>query len=171
MNQTLVQVQTLATYVGTNLFPFISDFLIVLVLVVALFLFARTAGRGRFIAFFISLYIGYALYIVFPFIKYLPSTPAITALVSDVAVFGALSIAAYILLRNVVVSDFVSISTIGLVILSLLGTGFLLALAYQIFPVRSVYTFTPAIDVFFVARAYFFWWFIAPLIGLFIFAR
>ncbi len=177
LTQVQTQVQTLSSHAATSLPAFASlpalasDFLVVLVLVASLFFFSRYAGRGRFVAFIISLYTGYALYTVFPFAYYLPSAPAITALTSDVALFSGLCIAVYIILRRIVVSDFIYIGTIGLVILSLLTTGFLLALAYQVFPVRDVYTFTPAIDALFAAKSYFFWWFISPLVGLFIFAR
>lgn len=176
--QAQTQVQALSAHVVTNLpalatsLPaFASDFLVVLVLVASLFFFSRYAGRGRFVAFIVSLYTGYALYKVFPFANYLPSAPAITALTSDLALFSALCIAVYVILRRIVVSDFIYIGTIGLIILSFLTAGFLLALAYQVFPVRDVYTFTPAIDVFFATKSYFFWWFIAPLVGLFVFAR
>lgn len=175
MNLTISQVQTqahiLATQATASTPKFVGDFFVVLVLVAAIFLFSRYAGRGRFVAFIISLYVGYAIYIIFPFTEYLQSTTAITALTSDLAMFSASCIAAYVILRRVAVSDFVSIGTTGLVILSFLITGFLLALAYQVFPVRDVYTFTPAIDMLFSVKQYFFWWFIAPLVGLFVFVR
>ncbi|MDD2657331.1 MAG: hypothetical protein PHD04_01560, partial [Candidatus Pacebacteria bacterium] len=77
----------------------------------------------------------------------------------------------YIILRRVVVSDFLYIGIFGLIILSFLGSAFLIALAYHVFPVASVYHFTPAIDLLFAAKAYFWWWFAAPAIGLFFFAR
>ena len=171
MNTTLLQVQTLATHTGTSVFSFASSFLVVLVLFGALFFFARYVGRGQFVALLVSFYTGYTLYSVFPFASLLPSTPASTALITDLALFGAFVAATYIILRRVVVSDFLSIGTIGLFILSLLAAGFLLALAYHVFPVRSVYSFTPAIDALFAPKGFFFWWFIAPLLGLFVFAK
>ena len=48
---------------------------------------------------------------------------------------------------------------------------FPLALAYHIFPVASVYNFTPAVDALFAPKAYFWWWFVGPSIGLFFLAR
>jgi hypothetical protein len=74
-------------------------------------------------------------------------------------------------LRRVVVSDFLYVGIIGLLILSLLATGFLIALAYHVFPVTSVYHFSSAIDMLFASKTYFWWWFIAPAVGLFFLAR
>ncbi len=171
MNSTLIQIQTLSNHAVTSIPALTGGFLVALVIFVSLFLFSRYAGRGRFVALITSLYVGYATYIVFPFTKYLPITTATNILTSDIVLFLVLCIVAYSILQNVVISDFVSISALGLVVLSFLVTGFLLALAYQVFPVRNVYTFTPAINMFFAAKTYFFWWFIAPLVGLFVFAR
>ena len=100
LTQVQTQVQTLSSHAATSLPAFASlpalasDFLVVLVLVASLFFFSRYAGRGRFVAFIISLYTGYALYTVFPFAYHLPSTPAITALASDLALFLARAVLA-----------------------------------------------------------------------------
>lgn len=148
-----------------------SDFLIVIILIATIFLFAWYAGRGPLVALQLSLYTAYALYISFPFKTILPSGPPVTALLSELLLYGLLVLLFYIILRRVVVSDFLDVGIFGLAILSFLGTGFLLSLAYHVFPVASVYTFTPAVDALFAAKAYFWWWFVAPAIGLFLFAR
>ncbi|HQU07807.1 MAG: hypothetical protein B7X04_00995 [Parcubacteria group bacterium 21-54-25] len=171
MNSTIVQAQTLATHTGVGVYSFAVDFLAVLILFAAFFFFARYVGRGQFVALLVSLYTGYALYVAFPFMHLLPSAPPVTVLIADLALYGAFVGATYVILRRVVVSDFLSVGTIGLAILSLLAAAFLIALAYHVFPVRSVYAFTPAIDLLFAAKAYFFWWFVAPLLGLFFFGR
>jgi FtsH-binding integral membrane protein len=119
----------------------------------------------------ISLYVGYALYAVFPYASYLPQTPAMPALAASIAVFIGLSFIAYLVLRRTVASDFVSIGFFGLIVLAFLGAGFLLALAYHVFPVRDVYTFTPTIDALFASKQFFFAWIVAPLVGLFFFVR
>lgn len=167
MNTAITQAQQIATHVSINFSSITSDFLSIIILAGALFIFARYIGRGPFVALIVSLYSGLALYTIFPFMHYLPSAPARTALISDVALFIGLSAIAYTILRRVVVSDFISLGTISLVILSLLGAGFLFALAYQVFPVRAVHSFTPAINALFAPKTYFFWWISAPLIGLF----
>lgn len=167
----LDSVSTLATQSALSAWAWGSDFLMVLVLFGLLFLFAWYMGRGPFVALLISLYVGYALYSVFPFMSYAPTSPPLAALATALALYVAGTGIAYLVLRRAVVSDFIYVGLFGLAFLSLLAAGFLIALAYHVFPVASVYTFTPAIDFFFAAKEYFFWWFIAPLIGLFVLAR
>jgi hypothetical protein len=77
----------------------------------------------------------------------------------------------YLILRRVVVSDFLYIGIFGTLILALLGATFLIAMAYHVFPVADVYNFTPAMDALFAPQKYFFWWFVAPALGLFFLAR
>ena len=77
----------------------------------------------------------------------------------------------FIILRRVVVSDFLYVGIFGLAALSFFAAAFLIALAYHVFPVADVYNFTPAIDLLFAPKEYFFWWFIAPAVGLFFLAR
>lgn len=167
----IAQVNALATHTALSAWNFGSDFLIIIVLVLLFFIFARGVGRGPFVALLLSFYCAYALYFTFPYMQYLPTAPALTALLSQLGVYFGLSFLFYVILRRVVVSDFLYIGLFGLLILSFLGAGFLLALAYHVFPVDSVYHFTPALDLLFAAKAYFWWWFAAPAIGLFFFAR
>jgi hypothetical protein len=167
----ITQVTTYAGPMALGAWNSVSDFLIVVVLVVAFVLFSRYAGRGPFVGVILSFYTAYALYIAFPYGSYLPSAPPITALATHVGLYLALVVVFYIVLRRVVVSDFLYIGSIGLIILSFLATGFLLVLAYQVFSVTAVYHFTPALDLLFAAKKYFFWWFIGPAVGLFFLAR
>jgi len=167
----LAQIQTLVVHIGVSGYAFAADFLVIGLLMAFFFFFTRFVGRGQLVALFISLYTGYALYSVFPFFWYISAAPALTVLVLDIIIFIAFSGIAYSILRRIVVSDFLSVGTIGILVLSFFGTGFLIALSYHTFPVRSVYTFTPAIDALFAAKTYFFWWFIAPILGLFFLMR
>jgi len=167
----IAQVNILATHTALSAWSMGSDFLIVLILFAVFFLFAWYVGRGPFVALLLALYAGYALYIAFPFVSYLPSAPVLTALVAHIGLYAGFTLAFYIILRRVVVSDFLYIGLFGLTILSFLGAGFLLALAYHTFAVTSVYSFTPAVIALFNPLQYFFWWFAAPAIGLFFLAR
>jgi hypothetical protein len=167
----LAQVSAFATPVALTAWGAMSDFLIIIILLGILYFFARYAGRGPFVGVLLAFYCAYALYAVFPYVAFLPTAPALTALLSRVGLYLAFVIAFYIILRRVVVSDFLYIGTFGLIILSFLGAAFLLALAYQVFPVASVYHFTPAIETLFASEKYFFWWFSAPAVGLFFLAR
>lgn len=167
----IAQVSTLATHTALTVWNSASDFLIVLVLFGIFFLFAYYVGRGPFVALLLSFYSAYALYAMFPYMSYLPTAPAMTSLLAHIGLYTAFSLAFYIILRRVVVSDFLYIGIFGLVALSFLGAAFLLTLAYHVFPVASVYNFTPAIDLLFASKTYFFWWFTAPAVGLFFLAR
>lgn len=165
------QVSALATNTASTVWNFASDFLIIIILLSAFFLFAWYVGRGPLVAVLLAFYCAYALYIIFPYASYLPTAPAMTALLAQVGVYLGLSFLFYIILRRVVVSDFLYVGIVGLFALSFFGAAFLIAMAYQVFPVSTVYQFTPALDLLFAPKEYFFWWFAAPAIGLFFLAR
>jgi len=167
----LSNVGTLASQTVATVWGSASDFLIVIILLAVLFLFAWYVGRGPFVAVLLALYAAYAVYIAFPYMSYLPSAPATTALLAHIGLYVAFTIAFYIVLRRVVVSDFLYIGIFGLIALSLLGAGFIVALLYHVFPISSIYHFSPAIDTLFAPKEYFFWWFVAPAVGLFFLAR
>ena len=171
VTQGIAQVSTLASDTALTTWNFASDFLIILILFATFFLFAWYIGRATLVSILLAFYAGYAIYVVFPYDSYLPSAPALTALLVRVGFYLGLSFVFYIVLRRVVVSDFLYVGIFGTLILSFLGATFLLALAYHVFPVANVYHFTPAIDMLFAPKAYFFWWFAAPAIGLFFLAR
>jgi len=167
---TVAQITTLATQTAFSAWALANDFLIVLVLFILLFLFSQLVGRGPFVALLISLYAGYAVYSVFPYLSSLPTTPALTAFISNIALYAALSFIFFIILRRVIVSDFLYISGFGLAILALLGAGFLVALVSHAFSLTSIYQLTPALKGLFIP-SYFFWWFAGPAIGLLFLAR
>ncbi len=164
-------VSTLATHTAMTAWNYASDVLIVIILLAVLFAFAYYVGRGAFVASLFALYTAYAVYAIFPYMSYLPSAPATTAILAHAGLYVALAIASYIILRRVIVSDFLYIGKFGLILLSLLGAGLLLALGYHIFDISTVYHFSPTIDMLFAPKEYFFWWFVAPLAGLLFIAR
>ena len=167
----LAKVNELATTYAFTAWNGVSDFLIIIILFSVLFLFAWYVGRATLVSILIAFYAGFAFYKMFPFMSYLPTAPAMTALLAQVALYAGLTLVFYIILRRVVVSDFLYVGIFGTIILSFLGATFILALAFQVFPVATVYTFTPAVSALFAPVKYFFWWFSAPAIGLFFLAR
>ena len=169
--QGLAQVNTLATHTALTLWASIGNFVVLLALAGLFFLFARYVGRGPFVALLLSLYAGYAIYVAFPYAGLLPSAPALTAVLTHAALYLALVILFYIILRRVVVSDFLYIGIFGHIVLSALGAAFLIALAYHAFSIADVYHFNSSIALLFAPARYFFWWFIAPAVGLFVLAR
>jgi len=167
----IAQVNALATHTALSAWNSASDFLIIIILFAVFFLLAWYIGRATLVSMLMAFYAAYAIYGTFPFMSLLPSAPALTALLSHIGLYAGLTLAFYIILRRVVVSDFLYVGIFGTIILAFLGAGFILALAYHVFPVASVYNFTPAVDALFAAKEYFFWWFAAPAIGLFFLAR
>jgi hypothetical protein len=167
----IAHVNTLATHTALNLWNSASDFLIILVLIGFFFVFAWYVGRGPFVAIMLSYYGAYAIYIAFPFMSYLPTAPPLTALLAHAGLYAGLGFAFYIVLRRVVVSDFLYIGNISLIILSFFASAFLIAMTYHVFPITAIYHYSPAMDVLFAPDKYFFWWFVAPAVGLFFLAQ
>jgi len=167
----LSNVTSLASDTASNAVGMASDVLIVLVLAAVLLLFSMRVGRGPFIASLLAFYAAYAVYFTFPYMAYLPTAPALTSVLSRGGLFIALTVIFYIILRRVVVSDFLYVGIFGQILLSILGTGFIIAMLYHVFDISSVYQFSPTIDLLFAAKEYFFFWFIAPAVGLFFIAR
>ena len=52
-----------------------------------------------------------------------------------------------------------------------LQDSFLLAIAYHVFQVSNIYIFPDPINSLFAPDKYFFWWFVAPLLGLLFFVH
>ncbi len=170
-NTIITQTEVFTSHAIAQIMSFTGDFFIALIMFAGVFALAYYQGRGRFIALILSLYVGYAFYIVFPFKSLIPTSSAIVTLVADIILFAIFVFVSYSILNRIVMSDSFLVSTFGMIILSLCITGFLLAMAYHVFPVRNVYVFTHATDTLFVAKTYFFWWFIAPAVALFFLVR
>ena len=167
----IAQVNTLATHTAFSALAMANDFLILIIVLGALFLFAWFVGHGPFVALMLSFYGAYALYVVFPYMSFLPTTPDLTSFFAHCGLYLAFVFVFFLILRRVIVSDFLSIGLFGLIILSFLGAAFLIALASHTFSITSFYTFTPAITSFFASPSHFFLWFAAPAVGLFFLAR
>lgn len=169
--QALAQVNALASSTVHSAWGTASDFLIILVLVGFFFIFAWYVGRGPLVAILLSYYGAYAIYSAFPYERLLPQAPAITAFLTHAALFAGIGFAFYIILRRVVVSDFLYVGNIGLIILSFFAASFIIAILYHLIPIAPLYHFTPAMNAIFGPNQFFFWWFISPALALFFFAR
>ena len=170
-SDTFFQASSLVTHSALTVWSVSSDFLVIAVMMLFFIFFSRYVGRGPFVGIVLALYASYALYAAFPYGSALPSAPPTTALFAHVGLYLAFAILFYIILRRVVVSDFLDIGTIGLLVLSFLTSGFLIALTFNVFPISSIYSFTAPIAKLFEPKSLFFLWFVAPAVGLFIFAK
>jgi hypothetical protein len=167
----LGEVSTFAGSGAITVWGAISGFLVLIVPALALILFSRYVGRGPYVAMLLSFYLAYAVYAAFPYVALLPSAPPITALATRLGIYIGLIFFFYIILRRVVVSDFLHIGSMWLILISFLTSAFLLALAYHVFPVTDLYHFNTALDPLFRPKQFFFWWFVGPAVGLFFFAK
>lgn len=166
----VAQMSTLATHTAMSAWSWAGEYLVIIVLLAVLFLFAWYIGHGPFVSLLLSFYAAYAVYSVFPFMSSLPSSPASTAFFAHIGLFVVFAFIFFLILRRVIISDFMHIGIFGLAILSFVGAGFLIALASHAFNLSSFYHLTPSIAALF-PKGYFFYWFSAPAVGLFIFAR
>ena len=169
----ITQVEQVATTGLSSAWLLVGNFLVLVVLTVVLLMFAMRGGRSALISLILALYGGYAIYIVFPYTENIVAaggTPLIQAVIS-VIVFGIATIAPFILIRRITSGGFGSLSFIPNLLLAFLTASFLLALGYHVFDISNIYSFPAPLDNLFAPKGYFFWWFIAPLIGLFVLAR
>ncbi|MGD0328188.1 MAG: hypothetical protein ABSB00_00530 [Minisyncoccia bacterium] len=167
----ITHISTLATHTALSAWAMANDFFIVLVLLVILFLFAWYIGHGPFVGLLFAFYAAYAIYVTFPYTSLLPVTPALTAFLAHAGLYIAFVLIFFIILRHVIISDFLYIGKIGLAALSFLGAAFLIAIAYHVFSLSPIYQFTPAVAALFTPEKYFFWWFSGPAVGLLFFAH
>ena len=155
-----------------DIVSFIGSFLVLLVIAVALFLFALRAGRATFASLILALYAGFGLYTIFPYKDLLGAggTPLV-ATASGLLIFGILTFVPYMLLRRVITGGHTRIDPITLVVLSLVTAGFILALAYNFFNLESVLPLSGSLKALVEPDSYLFWWFAAPLAGIFFATR
>lgn len=164
-------VNTLATGGFSDIIGFVGNFLALLIVAGVLFLFALKAGRAAFITLVMALYAGFALFTVFPYKDMLAGDSATAAFVANTLIFGALTFFPYVLLRRISTTGSMHINPVLLFGLALLSGGFILALGYHILGLSAAIPLTPTLNALFAPDKYFFWWFIAPLVGIFLTAR
>jgi hypothetical protein len=146
-----------------------ANFLILLVLSVVMIGFSYKGGRGGIISLLVAFYAGYGIYLAFPYTDALLNaggTPLIKAVIS-VVIFLIASFVPFEFIQRLVGGGFGVLSVVPRFALSILAACFLMALAYHVFHVSNIYTFPEPMNTLFGPNQYFFWWFIAPLAGLF----
>lgn len=158
-----------------NAGTFVNDFLLIIILLGLMLFFMLRSGRRGVVSFTIAIYVGLVLYNLFPFRDTVLLAAQGQPLISiGLMLLMLVSFTAfpYIILNRVVVTDFLGRTGIlFLLIISFLLSAMLLASAYHVLPIREFYAFTPALDIFFAPKEFFFWWFISPLVALFMFAK
>ena len=167
----LVQALPTLSQYGLSAWAVASNFLILIILFLLFYCFLQYIGRGPFVAIILAFYCAYAVYLAFPYMSFLPSAPKLTALLTHVGLYAVLVFIFYMILRRVAASDFVHVGILGILLLPFLASAFLMAMAYHVFLIPSIYNFPTQISVLFAPDQFFFWWFISPAIGLFFLAQ
>jgi len=139
-----------------------------------LLVFGLTYGKYRLSTLIISLYVGLALFLLFPYIGYISWNPGLLfnkITVLPVALFLLLILFVYFMIVSVIDCDF-SRSKIKrwfeAGVLSLSITIILTASIYHIGISENVAVSQSLLDSLFLPAQYLFWWLLIPLVGLFI---
>lgn len=146
----------------------LENFLILVVLFIVMLGFSYKAGRGGIISLILAFYAGYAIYILFPFTKDIVGAGGTKVLkaVLSIVIYGIATFLPFHFIQRLITGGYGVLSFFQRVGLSFLAAAFLLALAYHVFHVSNIYSFPQPLNMLFEPDQYFFWWFIAPMIGL-----
>jgi len=173
LDASFVEVGAVATDLGMTAWLWVGNFVVLLILTAIIYMFTMRKGGAVLIAFNLALYIGYALYIVFPYrdsIVGIGATPLVEASLA-VILFAIATMPPLLLALRLTPSQYGRLSIFQSIPLSLLAAGFLMALGYHVFDISNIYTFSDPLNQLFAPEGYFFYWFVAPLIGLWFLAR
>lgn len=165
------QLTLLATSSATNVWALVGNFIAFLVLGVIFFIFALRAGRPAFISLVLSFYIGFGLFMVFPWKDQLMSGEAMSKTIAGLIIFVLLSALPYFIMRKVNTMGHLSIGTVPLFILCLLASGALLAIGYHFLGLATILPATPPLMTYVVPTQYLFYWLLAPLAGFLVLTR
>lgn len=167
INQTAQQVSDITTGLFANSTTVLSNFLILVALTV-LFILISYRSRAGIISLSIAFYMGYAIYLVFPYSKDIIASggsPIVKAGIS-IAIYAACCAIPFLFVERLVKGGIGVISVFPRFGLSFLSAAFLMALAYHVFLINNIYTFPEPLNSLFAPDQYFFYWFVAPLVGL-----
>jgi len=146
---------------------FATDFLAFIVVAAAIAAFAFYFGRNRLMPLIAAIYAAIPLYLFFPF-----QTPLLQdhyIAIGLYLLFVFLALVAFSGLSAFMASA--DRSLLRVVGMSVLVAGALLAIGIHILPLEQIYTFNAATKALFASSQSFFWWLVAPLIGLFFLER
>lgn len=144
----------------------VGNVLVFAILVIVLVAFALRVGRSALLSLIVSLYIGYAVYVVFPFGEMVGASA-----IGNLVTYGVLVFVSYLVVRRLSSGGIGGFRIAPLIALCVLTGGFLMALGYTAFALDTLYDFPQLLDSIFAPKEYFFWWFIAPLVGAFFLGR
>jgi len=169
INSLALQISNFATAAAQNAWALVGNFLLLIILTVLMVLFSYRS-RGGIISLVIAMYAGYAIYVLFPFTQTIigfGTTTLVKAIIS-IGLYVLASIVPVIFTQRLTHGGIGILSAVPRFVVSFLAAAFIIAVAYHVFGISHLYTFPKPLDQMFAPNQYFFWWFIAPLVGLFI---
>jgi hypothetical protein len=167
MDDIAIQVGNFTTAAAANSWGVVSNFLVLIGLSVLFILFSYRS-RGGIISLIVAFYVGYAIFLVFPYTQNIVASggdPLMKAGIS-VAIYFICCIIPFLFIERLASGGFGILSVLPRFGLSILAATFLMALAYHVFHVNNIYTFPEPMNTIFAPDQFFFWWFVAPLLGL-----
>lgn len=170
----ITQAQTFATTGAMEAWSFVLSFLALLIIAAVLFGFALRYGKSALLALVIALYAGYALYVVFPYsdaVLAIGAGSALMLFIAKLVMYAILTYIPYYLIRRYGGHDYAEGHRLFVLLAAFLAAAFIIAIGYHTLGAKAAYSFTPAIDNLFAPAKYFFWWFIAPLAGVYLLVR
>lgn len=168
INSIALQISNVSLQAAHNAWALIGNFLILIALFI-LMVVVSYRSRGGIIALIMAMYVGYGILAVFPFTNLILSwggTTLIKALLS-IALFIIASVPPFLFLERITHGGFGILSAVPRFVLAFLAATFVLAISYHVFNINHLYSFPKPLDQMFAPNGYFFWWFVAPLVGLF----
>lgn len=168
INAIAEQISSIAIASTSSAWLILGNFVILLVLMGAMLLFSYKAGRASIISLILAMYAGYAVYTVFPYSEQVIAAGGTTMMkaVVSIVLFSIATFIPFHFIQRLTGGGFGILSFFPRIVLSFLAAAFMLALAYHVFDINNIYTFPAPIDQLFAPEGFFFWWFIAPLLGL-----
>lgn len=167
MEDIALQVSDFATSAAANSVGVVSNFLILVILTVV-FILVSYRSRGGIISLLVAFYVGYGVFMVFPYTQDIVATggsPIVKAVIS-VVIYAIACIVPFLFIERLVSGGIGVLSVFPRFGLSFLAATFLMALAYHVFQINNIYPLPEPMNSLFAPDQYFFWWFIAPLLGL-----
>jgi hypothetical protein len=147
-----------------------SDFFAFLVLTAILAAYGFYTGRDRLVALMLAVYPALLLYNVLPqeWITMLGGSPWVA-----IGAFAVLLIGANVAITGTVnaIGGSSLPDLIGLVIIAAATAGVILAISIHTLPVLQVFTFSTPTIALFTSQVGVFWWYLAPLVAAFFFAK
>ncbi len=143
-----------------------SDFFAFIVIAALVAAFAFYFGRDRLVPLIAGAYAALILYTAFPF-SYLGTDPYLHTTLY--LLLTAVAMVAFSGLAGFMASGGVGLVKVGG--LSLITAGLLMAIAINALPVKEVYAFSPPTLALFSGAQPYFWWLLAPIVGVFLLGK